>query len=137
MEPLRLRPAVEIPIRRVRPVAAGAALAVLFSLGAYNYLISMRPMLQRPPRGGVALTFTTEPSGAEVVRETSGEVICRTPCSVEVQPGRFGIATYRLERPGYASQRVMVDLRGGDTRVEAVLIPRPASPGVASAVVSE
>jgi hypothetical protein len=128
MDPSRLRPAVEIPIRRVRPVAAGAALAVLFSLGAYNYLISMRPMLH-PPRGGVALTFATEPSGAEVVRETSGEVVCRTPCSVEVQPGRFGIATYRLERPFYASQRVMVDLRGGDTRVEAVLVPRHASAG--------
>lgn len=124
MDPHRLHPEVEIPAKRARPAAIGAVLAMLFSLGAYNYMASTRAHAALTSvRRGVKLTFMTEPQDADVVRERDGAILCRTPCTLETDMGRWGIAGYRLARPGFEDQRVLVDLRGGDTRVEAALQP--------------
>ncbi len=113
-----------MPVRRGRPAAIGATLALLFSLGAYNYMASTRGSC--PYRGAgrtVELTFTSEPAGAEVVRERDGASLCQTPCRVGAPIGRYGVAGYRMVRPGFEDQRVLVDLRGGDTIVRAALQP--------------
>jgi hypothetical protein len=123
MEPL-LRPAVEMPVRRGRPAAMGAALALLFSLGAYNYMATTRA---RCPYAGAArsveLTFTSRPAGADVVRERDDVLVCRTPCRVDLDVNRIGVTGFRLTRDGYEDRRVLVDLRGGDTRVDVLLDP--------------
>jgi hypothetical protein len=120
MEP-RLTRSVEIPERRGRPLLAAATIAVLFATGAHNYMMTARA---RDATRAVELSFATSPPGADVVRERDGEILCRTPCMVVQEIGRFGVAGYRFSLDGYASRRVLVNLAGGDTHVEAVLIAR-------------
>jgi hypothetical protein len=118
-----LRPAVELPVRRGRPLALGAALAMLFAFGAHNYMTSLRARAIAPTERTASLTFATQPAGALVVRERDGHALCRTPCSVDMAVGRWGVSGFRFELPGYDETRVLVNLAGGDTRVEAVLEP--------------
>jgi hypothetical protein len=121
MDPDRLKPAVELPIRRARPLAFGVAVALLFAFGARNYVSSMRrcPYAARPT---VRLDLMSDPPGATVVREQDGRTLCVTPCvmGVESRPGLTGL---RFLLPGHATRRVPVNLLGGDTQIEAVLQP--------------
>jgi hypothetical protein len=111
-----------MPVRRGRPAAVGAALALLFSLGAYNYMASTRSSCPYARPGRTAeLTFTSEPASADVVRERDGVLVCRTPCRVDLDVTRWGVTSFRLSRPGFEDRRVTVDLRGGDTRVDVLL----------------
>src|SRR5262245_2008504 len=119
MEPRLIR-SVEPPTRSNRPLVVASVLAVLFAIGAHNYMLSMA----RVRRSQVELSFATAPPGAEVVRERDGEVLCRTPCRVVHEVGRFGVVGFRFAADGYEDRKVLVNLRGGDTRVEAVLAPR-------------
>jgi hypothetical protein len=124
MEPRPLRPAVEMPVRRGRPAAVGAALALLFSLGAYNYMASTRGYCPYAGVGrSVELTFTSQPEGADVVRERDGVLVCRTPCRVDLEAARPGVIGFRISLVGYEDRRVLVDLRGGDTRIDVLLDP--------------
>jgi hypothetical protein len=122
MDPV-LRPAVELPVRRGRPVALGAVLAILFACGAHNYMLAVRARGWAAAGRTVSLTFATQPTGALVVRERDGHTLCRTPCSVDMEVGRWGVSGFRFTMPGYDENRVLVNLAGGDTRVEAVLEP--------------
>src|SRR5262245_51019946 len=116
MDPVRLRPSVEPPIRRTRPLAMGVALALLFAFGARNYVASMHrcPYATATPRTMVRLDLVTEPAGASVIRERDARTLCVTPCAlgVEAEPAIVG---YRFELPGYEIRRVAVNLAGGDT----------------------
>src|SRR5262245_5776521 len=116
MEP-RLTRSVELPARRNRPLILASMLAVLFAVGAHNYMLSSARLRAR----SVELSFTSAPPGAEVVRERDDEVLCRTPCRVIHEVGRFGVTGFRFVRAGYEDRKVLVNLRGGDTRIEAVL----------------
>jgi hypothetical protein len=120
MEP-RLTRSVEIPERRGRPLLAAAAIALLFACGAHNYMMTARA---RSAARAVEVAFATSPAGAEVVRERDGEVLCRTPCLVVHEVGRWGVTGFRFQLDGHDDRRVLVNLAGGDTRVEAVLAPR-------------
>ena len=119
MEP-RLTRSVEFPERRGRPLLAAAAIAVLFACGAPTYMMTVKA---RCATRAVELAFATSPAGAEVVRERDGAVLCRTPCLVVHQVGRFGVTGFRFHLDGHEDRRVLVNLGGGDTRVEAVLQP--------------
>jgi hypothetical protein len=116
----RLTRSVELPARHNRPLLAAAGLAVLFACGAHNYMMSSARARART----VELSFATAPPGAEVVRERDGEILCRTPCRVVHEVGRFGATAFRFVADGYEDRQVVVNLGGGDTRVEAVLSPR-------------
>jgi len=120
MEPLLTR-SVEIPERRGRPLLAAAAIAVLFATGAHNYMMTART---RSATRTVELSFATSPPGAYVVRERDGEILCRTPCMVVHEVGRFGVTGFRFRLDGYDDRRVLVNLAGGDAHVEAVLNER-------------
>lgn len=108
---------VELPERRSRPLYAITALSVLFAVGAYNYGTA-----RRGPGGPriVSLSFYTTPSEVAVVREDDAQVLCRTPCQITDTPGVTG---FRLMAAGYEDRRVLVNTRGGDVRVDAVMIP--------------
>lgn len=121
MDPDRLRPAVELPIRRARSLAFGVAVALLSAFGASNYLATVH----RCPysgRAAVRLDLVSDPPGASVVRENDGRMLCVTPCAVGVEP-RAGVTALRFVKPGHAIRRVPVNLLGGDTQIEAVLSP--------------
>ncbi len=122
MDPLRLKPAVELPVRRGRPLALGAALALLFAFGARNYVASMHPCRYAAARPMVRLDLASEPPGATVVRERDRRTMCVTPCSVVLQAER-GVAGFRFVRDGYADRHILVDMAGGDTQIETVLSP--------------
>jgi len=120
MDPVRLTPAVELPVRRARPLALGAALALLFAFGAQNYVSSIRhcPYAVRPM---VRIDFASDPAGATVVRDRDSRVMCVTPCAVGVEVTPRGVESFRFELLGHETRRVLVNLNGGDTEVEAVL----------------
>ncbi|SRR6266568_8687041 len=121
MDPARLRPAVELPVRRVRPLALGVAMVILFAFGARNYVTSMR----RCPYAAhqmVRLALASDPPGATVFRVRDGRAMCVTPCAVGVEAER-GLASFRFDLAGHESRALAVNLAGGDTRVEAVLEP--------------
>jgi len=120
MDPIRLKPAVELPVRRARPLAMGAALAILFAFGARNYVASMHHCPYASSRGMVRFDFASSPPGATVVREWDGRALCITPCEVTVE-AEARMASYRFEIPGYEDRRLFVDMSGGNTHVEAVL----------------
>jgi hypothetical protein len=123
MEP-RLTRSVEIPERRGRPLLAAAAIAVLFATGAHNYMMTARA---RDATRAVQLSFATSPPGADVIRERDGALLCRTPCMVVHEVGRFGVTGFRFRLDGHDDRRVLVNLAGGDTHVEAVLAPQGSS----------
>jgi hypothetical protein len=121
MDPARLTPAVELPVRRARPLALGAALALLFAFGAQNYVSSIRhcPYAVRP---GVRIDFASDPPGATVVRDRDERPMCVAPCAVGLE-ATGGAESFRFELLGHETRRVLVNLGGGDTEVEAVLRP--------------
>jgi hypothetical protein len=123
MDPVRFKPAVELPVRRTRPLALGAALALLFIFG-------IRSSLERTGGGFAAsrpgpivrLDLASEPSGATVVRERDDRPMCVTPCALGL-PADTAVTAFRFMLPGHADRRVLIDLGGGDTQVEVVLQP--------------
>jgi hypothetical protein len=121
----RLKPEVELPARRVRPVCMGAAMSILFALGARNYVASTMTDVHAP--SVMRLELVSDPPGATVTRISDGKTMCVTPCAVGIQeePGR---AELRFKRAGYFDRTVTVNLLGGDTRAEVVLERQPAKP---------
>jgi hypothetical protein len=119
MDTPRLRPSVELPLRRGRLQLAGVAglgLALLVSTGARTYLAGARH------HAIVRLDFVSEPSGATVVREIDHRPLCVTPCSVGVEASPSS-AAFRYTLDGFVDTYVRVNLAGGDTHVEALLTP--------------
>lgn len=98
----------------------GLGLFFLFVLGARNYVESVRSDVTREL---VRLEFASEPSGADVVSVRDGRILCVAPCAVGVDSDRR-IEAFRFQLAGHASRQVMVDMGGGDARIEAVLLPR-------------
>jgi hypothetical protein len=133
MGPERLRPEVELPARRVRPVCLGAAMSIVFALGARNIVEST----MMPPAAAVAVATSTtmpvavaapppmlrvaldsHPARAQVF--VDGRSQCQTPCSLNLE-ARPGAAQVTFVRPGYAPAHLSVNRLGGDTRAEVVL----------------
>jgi hypothetical protein len=121
MEP-RLRPAVELPVRRVRPVALGAAVALLFAMGARNYIASTRRCPYAATHTMMRLELISDPPGATVIRVGDGRTMCVAPCAVGIA-AEPGVTSFRFELPDFQERVVPVNLSGGDTRVETVLRP--------------
>jgi hypothetical protein len=120
MDP-RLRPAVELPVRRIRPAVSAVVIVFLFGIGAQSYFASMRrgACARRPM---MKLELISDPPGATVVRVGDGRTMCVAPCAVGIQ-AEPGVTSFRFELPDFQERIVPVNLSGGDTRVEAVLRP--------------
>jgi hypothetical protein len=122
MDPSRLRPEVELPVRRTRPLALGAGVALLFALGARNYVASVRPEPRAADHEIVRLELISDPPGATVERVRDRHVMCVAPCAVGVE-AEPGVSGFRFALAGHHDRTVLVNLSGGDTRVETVLEP--------------
>jgi hypothetical protein len=97
---------------------------MLFAFGARNYVESVR----RCPHAAaqmIRLDLISDPPGATVVRERDGRPMCVTPCAVGIE-AEHGSTAFRFKLDGRADRRVLVNMSGGDTRVEAVLEPEAA-----------
>ncbi len=123
MDPLRLRPAVEMPVRRTRSLALGAAAALLLAFGARNYIASVGGCPFRTARH-IRLDLASDPPGATVVRERDGRTMCVTPCALGLA-AEPGSTVFRFHLDGRQDREVAIRMSGGDTRVEAVLEPLP------------
>lgn len=124
-----------------RIVAAGIAILALsgVTLGLWRGLRSTPPVVSnqptiappvvKPPEAPrrVHFTLTTNPPGAEVVRQSDGKVLGTTPWSGE-EVADSGQLEVRLRLAGYAEKTVQLD-RGIDQKVSEVLEALPKRPG--------
>ena len=71
--------------------------------------------LAAPTRATVVVEIESTPRGAEVFRLPSETKVGATPFHAEL-PSEAGVQVFVVKKPGFADQRVEIDLRSGGTR---------------------
>src|SRR5262249_49384830 len=122
MDPSRLRPEVVVPARRTRPLALGGGLACLSASGARTYIASEPFRFRCGVHEMLRLELVSDPPGATVERLRDHHTVCVTPCAVGIE-AEPGVSGFRFALAGHHDRTVLVNMSGGDTRVEAVLEP--------------
>lgn len=124
-------------------LGGGAAAVVVFSLGAYfgfggHQQIAPRAVTEQqgrtiPPR--IQWDILSIPSGAQVIRDTDGQVLGQTPWRSEqdASPGEIAVI---LRYPGYKDVHLTIDRNANISRSETLSIipsaekkPSPSVPG--------